>query len=204
LTDPSGALIPGVQISIKNTATGVTRDLITDETGFYTAPNLLPGVYEVTASAAGFSKTIQSNITLSVGAQQRLNLSLQVGETNQVVEVSAVAPQVQLQSSTISAEVGAAEVRELPLNGRDWAALATLHPGVNAIETQLSFETGAARGNRGFGAQRTISGGRPTQNNYRLDGVSINDHGNGAPGSVIGVNLGGDAIREVSVLTGNY
>src|SRR5262245_61553278 len=58
VTDPSGALIPGVQISIKNTATGVTRDIITDETGFYTAPNLLPGVYDVTASAAGFSKTV--------------------------------------------------------------------------------------------------------------------------------------------------
>ena len=204
VTDPSGALIPGVQISIKNTATGVTRELMTDETGFYTAPNLLPGVYEVTASAAGFSKTVQSNITLSVSAQQRLNLSLRVGETNQVVEVNEAAPQVQLQSSTISAEVGATVVRELPLNGRDWAALATLQPGVNAIETQLSFETGAARGNRGFGSQLTISGGRPTQNNYRLDGVSINDHGNGAPGSVIGVNLGVDAIQEFSVLTGNY
>src|SRR5436190_18553145 len=89
VTDPSGALIPGVQISIKNTATGVTRDIITDETGFYTAPNLLPGDYEVTASAAGFSKIVQSNITLTVGAQQRLNMSMQVGETNQVVEVSA-------------------------------------------------------------------------------------------------------------------
>ena len=58
--------------------------------------------------------------------------------------------------------------------------------------------------NRGFGAQLTISGGRPTQNNYRLDGLSINDYGNGAPGSVLGVNLGVDAIQEFSVLTGNY
>src|SRR5206468_8385297 len=145
VTDPSGALIPGVQVSIKNTATGVSRAIVTDETGFYTAPNLLPGVYEVTASAAGFRTTVQSSITLSVGAQQRLNLSMQVGETNQVVEVNEAAPQVQLQSSAISAEVGASMVRELPLNGRDWASLATLQPGVNAIETQLSFETGAAR-----------------------------------------------------------
>jgi hypothetical protein len=68
----------------------------------------------------------------------------------------------------------------------------------------MGFATGALRGNRGFGAQLTISGGRPTQNNYRLDGNSINDYGNGAPGSVIGINLGVDAIQEFSVLTGNY
>src|SRR5205807_8348798 len=94
--------------------------------------------------------------------------------------------------------------RQLPLNRRDWASLATLTPGVNAIETQLSFESGATRGNRGFGAQLTISGGRPTQNNYRMDGNSINDYGNGGPGSVLGVSLGVDAIAEFSVLTGSY
>jgi hypothetical protein len=95
-------------------------------------------------------------------------------------------------------------VRELPLNGRDWTSLATLSPGVNALETQQPFEAGALRGNRGFGAQLTISGGRPTQNNYRLDGLSINDYGNAGPGSVIGGNLGVDAIQEFSVITGNY
>src|SRR5205814_6973165 len=89
-------------------------------------------------------------------------------------------------------------------NGRDWASLATLSPGVNAIETQIGFETGTSRGNRGFGAQLSISGGRPTQNNYRLDGNSINDFANGGPGSVLGVSLGVDAIQEFSVLTGNY
>src|SRR4030088_2122268 len=111
---------------------------------------------------------------------------------------------VQVSTSTLSSEVESTTVRELPLNGRDWASLATLSPGVNAIETQLSFESGATRGNRGFGAQLTISGGRPTQNNYRLDGNSINDYGNGGPGSVLGISLGVDAIQEFSVLTGNY
>src|SRR5438132_4068959 len=82
--------------------------------------------------------------------------------------------------------------------------LSTLFTGVNAIETQIGFETGTSRGNRGFGAQLSISGGRPTQNNYRLDGNSINDFANGGPGSVLGVSLGVDAIQEFSVLTGNY
>src|SRR5437879_4592650 len=191
-------------IAIKNRDTGVVRNVSTDEAGFYLAPNLLAGNYEVTASAAGFSTVTQPNIGLAVGAQQQLNISMKVGETAQVIEVTVSAPMVQVTSSTISAQVEATTVRELPLNGRDWASLATLSPGVNAIETQMPFENGAVRGNRGFGAQLTISGGRPTQNNYRLDGLSINDYGNGGPGSVIGVSLGVDAIQEFSVLTGNY
>src|SRR6202043_1596932 len=77
-------------------------------------------------------------------------------------------------------------------------------PGVAGIETQVSFNLGADRGNRGFGAQASISGARPQQNNYRLDGVSLNDYANGGPGSVLGGNLGVDAIQEFSVLTSNY
>src|SRR2546422_3373335 len=204
ISDSSGAVIPGVQVSIKNRATGVVRDVTTDEAGFYSTPNLLAGNYDVTVSKPGFGTAMQSNIALAVGAQQRLNISLQIGQTNQVVEVTEVAPMVQVSTSTISSQVEATTVRELPLNGRDWASLATLSPGVNAIETQMPFESGAVRGNRGFGAQLTISGGRPTQNNYRLDGLSINDYGNGGPGSVIGGNLGGDAIQEFSLLTRNY
>jgi hypothetical protein len=204
ITDPSGATIAGAKVSITNKATGVTRDVTADSAGLYSAPNLLPGEYEVTVAAPGFSTTKESNITLAVGAQQALNVALRIGEATQTVLVAEAAPQVQLSSSTLSAEVESTTVRELPLNGRDWASLATLSPGVNAIETQMPFESGAVRGNRGFGAQLTISGGRPTQNNYRMDGNSINDYGNGGPGSVLGVNLGVDAIQEFSVLTGNY
>ena len=204
ITDPSGSVVPNAMVSVRNTATGVTRTVTADTAGLYVAPNLLPGTYEVSVTSPGFSTARQSNVELGVGAQQQLNFSLKVGETTQTVEVTEAAPQIQLASSTISAEVEATTVRELPLNGRDWASLATLSPGVNALETQQPFESGALRGNRGFGAQLTISGGRPTQNNYRLDGMSINDYGNGGPGSVLGVNLGVDAIQEFSVITGNY
>src|SRR5713101_1617718 len=204
IADPSGAAIAGAKVSITNTATGITRDVTADSAGFYAAPNLLPGPYDVSVGASGFSTTKQSGITLTVGAQQTLNVSLTIGEATQTVLVTEAAPLVQLGTSTISAQVQGTEVRELPLNGRDWASLATLSPGVNLIETQMPFENGALRGNRGFGTQLTISGGRPTQNNYRLDGLSINDHANSGPGSVIGVNLGVDAIEEFSVLTGNY
>ena len=199
ITDPSGAAIAGAKVSIANKATGVTRDVTTDAAGLYSAPNLLPGVYDVTASASGFSAAKQADVTLTVGAQQTLNLPLKIGEATQTVEVTGAATQVQVSNSVLSNEIESNTVRELPLNGRDWASLATLSPGVNAIESQMPFENGAIRGNRGFGAQLTISGGRPTQNNYRLDGNSINDYANGGPGSVLGVSLGVDAIAEFSV-----
>src|SRR5579863_5018488 len=204
ITDPSGAAIAGAKVSIANKATGVVRDVTTDAAGLYSAPNLQPGVYDVTASAGGFSAAKQADVTLTVGGQQTLNLPLRIGEASQTVEVTGAATQVQVSNSVLSNEIESTTVRELPLNGRDWASLATLSPGVNAIESQMPFENGAIRGNRGFGAQLTISGGRPTQNNYRLDGNSINDYANGGPGSVLGVSLGVDAIAEFSVLTGNY
>jgi hypothetical protein len=204
VTDATGGVIAGAQVSIRNTATGIIRDTTADSAGFYTVPNLIPGPYEVKVTAKGFSTAVQSNLTLAVGAQQQLNISLKVGETTSTVQVTEAPPQIELTSSALSGQIQAQEVRELPLNGRDWTSLATLSPGVNALETQQPFEAGALRGNRGFGAQLTISGGRPTQNNYRLDGLSINDYGNAGPGSVIGGNLGVDAIQEFSVITGNY
>src|SRR5437870_7897014 len=204
VTDASGAVIPGVMISIKNRSTGIVRTVMADEAGFYSAPNLQAGNYDVTASQAGFSTAVQSNIVLTVGAQQQLNISMKVGETAQLVEVTEAAALVQLTSSTISSEIDSKQILEMPLNGRSWNDLAALVPGVNAIETQVPFENGAIRGNRGFGNQLTISGGRPTQNNYRLDGNSITDYAMGGPGSVLGVNLGVDAIQEFAVVTGNY
>src|ERR1700680_1396445 len=204
ITDPSGAAIANAKVSITNKATGITRNVTTDAAGFYSAPNLQPGDYEVTVAAQGFSTTKESNITLTVGAEHALNVSLRIGESTQTVLVEAAAPQIQLGSSTISSEVDSKQILEMPLNGRSWQDLATLVPGVNAIETQVPFENGAIRGNRGFGNQLTISGGRPTQNNYRLDGNSIVDYAMGGPGSVLGVNLGVDAIQEFAVITGNY
>src|SRR5207244_10423930 len=143
ITDPSGAVIPNAQVSVRNTATGVTREVTADTAGFYSVPNLLPGNYEVTVMSPGFSTARQSNVELGVGAQQQLNISLKVGETSQTVEVTEAAPLIQLTSSTLSAQVEATTVRELPLNGRDWASLASLSPGVSAIETQMPFDAGA-------------------------------------------------------------
>jgi Carboxypeptidase regulatory-like domain/TonB-dependent Receptor Plug Domain/TonB dependent receptor len=202
ILDPSGSAVAGAQISIINTATGISKDSQSDPSGYYSAPNLAPGTYEVKVSAAGFSMSV-STVTLAVGAQQQFNIPMKVGETSQTVQVNEAAPQIDLTSSTLTGQVESQTVLDLPLNGRDWTSLATLNPGVNQIETQVDYAT-SSRGNRGFGAQLTVSGQRPTTNNYRLDGVSVNDYANGGPGNVIGVALGVDAIQEFSVLTGGF
>lgn len=197
--DSSGAVIPRAQVTITDLATGVVRKITADGAGLYSAPNLLPGLYQVSVSASGFATQIQTGITLTVGAQQVLDVTMRVGQVNQTVQVTSEAPMVQLASSTISGEVNATTVRELPLNGRSWTDLANLQPGVlQAVEHPKQDV------NRGFGSQISISGARPQQNNYRLDGVSINDYTNGGPGSILGQNLGVDAIQEFSVLTSNY
>jgi hypothetical protein len=204
VTDSSGRVINKVEITITNVATGVTRVVTTNDEGFYSAPNLLPGTYELKFSASGFKVEARKNIELTVGALVGLDQTLRVGSLSETVVVQSEIPAVQLSTSDLSAVVNATTVRELPLNGRSWTDLAQLQPGVSAIHTQPDFSAGTDRGNRGFGQQLTISGARPQQNNYRLDGVSLNDYANGAPGSVLGGNLGVDAIEEFSVITSNY
>src|ERR1700731_396613 len=102
VTDSSAAVIPDAQISILNVATGVVRTATTDAAGFYTAPNLLPGTYEITAAAGGFATEVRAGITLTVGAQQVLNIRMQVGTVTEKVQVTGEAPAVQLVNSTIS------------------------------------------------------------------------------------------------------
>jgi hypothetical protein len=204
VTDPSGAIIPQAQISIKNVATGISTTAVANADGLYTAPNLLPGTYEITVSAPGFTTEVRTGIVLTVGAQQVLNFTLKVGQVTEKVQVTGAAPVVQLASSTVSAVVGSRTVVELPLNGRDWTQLAALEPSVNVVVVQQPVSAVINRGTRGYGTQMTIAGTRPQLNNYRLDGISIVDYAGGAPGGVLGVALGMDAVAEFSVLTSNY
>src|SRR5258708_9612178 len=150
VTDERGGPVPGATVSIKNVGTGVVREVSTNGDGFYSAPNLLPGTYEVRVAAQGFQTLVQKEIGLTVGAQQALNLSLKVGQLNQTVEVQAAPPDVQTASSTISATVDSNTVRELPLNGRDWTSLAALEPGVSRIPSQAGTGFSANKSNPGF------------------------------------------------------
>src|ERR1700730_9684710 len=102
VSDVTGAGIPNTAVSIKNLTTGVVREVKTDADGYYTAPNLLPGAYEITVTANGFATIVQKGITLAVGATPALNLSMHVGQISERVEVSTAPPNVELASSTVS------------------------------------------------------------------------------------------------------
>ena len=203
ITDQSGGVVPKADVAIQNTATADTRTVTTNADGIYSAPNLQPGPYSVTVTAAGFSKAVQSGLTLTVGATQVLNITMQVGQSSQTVEVTGEAPAINLANAEIGAITDETTIKELPLNGRSWSDLANLQPGVYQLHTQPDVQS-RDRFTRGYGLQLSISGSRPQQNNYRVDGISINDPGNGGPGNVLGANAGVDAIGEFSVLTTNY
>ena len=203
VSDPSGASIPQAKIVLTNLATQIVRTLNTNLEGFYAAPNLLPGEYEAVVSAEGFKPQV-ARLTMAIGEEQELNFALWIGSVDQTMDVEGPAAGIELATSALGAVVNRKAIEELPLNGRSWTDLSILEPGVVLIEAQPSYTAGNGRGNRGFGAQLAISGGRPQQNNYRLDGVSINDYSNGGPGSVLGGNLGVDAIQEFSIFTGAY
>ena len=181
----SGSPIPSAQISVKNLVSGNTFSAKVGEDGSYKLMNLPPGNYEVSATAPGFA-SVRTFVTINPDQDQVTNLTLSSGNEQRA-------------SSTVSGAVNSQSVRELPLNGRSASDLAALEPGVETARTQSS-----GQGKYGFGTQMTISGGRPRQNDARLDGISVNDYANGSPGSALGVNLGVDAVEQFTVLTSNY
>jgi len=204
ITDPSAATVSGADVIIQHKATGQTRNAVTNERGFFSVPNLSSGTYDVTVVAPGFMTAVQENVVIEVGQIVVSNIQLALADVKETVQVVAAPSTVALASSTLSNVVDQKTVQELPINGRDWTLLAALEPGVHTIEAQSSIGAGGvARSNRGWGTQMSFGGNRPQQNNYRLDGVSINDYSGGGPGGVLGSVLGVDSIQEFSVVTGN-
>ena len=202
VTGESGTVVPNVRISVKDVSSGLARNATTNTGGLFSVPDLPPGNYEMNVSGGGFITQVWTNITVTAGVERVLNVVMQPGDPKQVVRVAAPPALVSEPCPAVCGSAGASTVRDTPLNGRDWAALATLQAGVTGV--QNGSATGGGNTDRGFGAAVSISGSRPDQNSYRLDGISINDYANGAPGSVLGDNLGIDAVEQVSVLGSNY
>ena len=202
IQDQQGAAIGKVQITAKSLDTGAIRTATADDSGAYRITSVPAGSYEVSAAIAGFKTEVRSGISVTVGADIGVNFSLTVGAVSEKVEVTAEAAQVDTSSSTLGGFVNSATIRELPLNGRDWLQLALLQPGVNLNNAQNQAD--GSRSQRGNGIAISISGGRPTDNAFRIDGLIVNDYSNAGPGSALRVNMGVDAIREFSVLTNSY
>ena len=148
VTDPSGGVVPNATVSATNTATAVTRDANSDSAGLYSIPNLVPGVYDLKVAAAGFSTSVQSAVTLSVGQQLQLNFGLKVGNTSTTVQVTEAAPQIDLTSSALTGQVESETVRELPLNGRDWTSLAAASTWRETNRNADGLSATSARGNQ--------------------------------------------------------
>ena len=202
LTGQSGAPLPGLSVYLKDSATAAVRVVVTDKNGLYNAADLPAGTYELTVKNPGFLTQVWSPITIAVGTQRVLNIVIQPGDPEKVVRSEPPVAPISRASACCGGSVNSSAVRNTPLNGRDWAQMATLQAGVTGV--QNGSATGGGNADRGFGAAISISGARPDQNSYRLDGISINDYSNGAPGSVLGDNLGVDAVEQVSVLGSNY
>jgi hypothetical protein len=198
VTDPTGAVVPGATITITEDATGLSYKVQTGASGDYVRPALKPGVYTLTAEATGFRRVSQHNVVVTAGERIGVPLTLAVGDLNQSVLVSAEAPLLQTESTTLGARLNASSVSELPLGGqRVFTYLARLSPGV------LPAESGARdAGTGGFSANGVRSNG---QNNFLLNGVDNNvnviDFLNGAS-FVIGPPP--EAIGEMTVLTSGY
>jgi hypothetical protein len=199
VSDTTGASVPDAPVTIKNTATSATETATTDSQGRYTVPQLGIGTYDITVSRSGFQTAIRSGIDVTVGAALVIDFSLTVGQTNQSVEVSATVTQVDTSSSQMSSLVNQTQMRELPLNGRDWEQLILLAPGVT------SYPSGGSAALSSVATAYSISGTRPEGYSNMLDGEDVlNWWQRNAGGNVNGTSLGIDAIAEFQTLTGTY
>src|SRR5947199_906362 len=195
--DASGAVIPGVSITIKNVETGVTRTATSDGGGRYTVPELTLGDYEVEAQLAGFQTEVRSGITATRGPMGGVDFALKVGQLSDKVTITEEAPLVESTTATMSSLVDERTIRDLPLNGRSWDNLALLQPGVVSV----GAGQGSAAFDFGTGTRFNVNGSRAYANSFTLDGTDINDHANGTPGGSTGTNLGMDGVQEFKINT---
>jgi hypothetical protein len=200
VTDATGASIPGASIQVKNVGTGQTETSQSDVQGRYRVPDVGVGDYEVEASKDGFATVIHKGISLTVGSQNVVDFALSVGQTQQTVTVEGAVTQVETTNSTVASLVNQAQMRELPLNGRNFEQLIQLAPGVQ------NYYAGSTGANMREGRDPAISvaGSRPEGQFYLMDDQNLETFYNRGIGSITGSSLGVDAIGEFQMLTNTY
>jgi hypothetical protein len=204
VSDPSGAAVPSASVSARNTETGVVRTTMTDEAGRYLVVALPVGVYEVKVSKSGFQDSTRSGIQLNVGQEASIDVRLAVSAVKAAINVSEDAPVVNTSTSDISGLVGAKEIKQLPLNGRSYDLLLPLNPGIVNFTSQKTGGTGIS--NSSTGNNFAVSGNRPQQNLFLLNGVEFTGaaENNMTPGGASGMLLGVDGVREFNVQRDSY
>ena len=204
VTDQTGAGVPGATVTAKDTDLGVSRVTVTDAAGRYELPSLPLGRYEVDATREGFAEAIREGIVLVVGQDAAADLSLKVGNVSEQVRVVEDAPIVNTTTQDISGLVGEREVKELPLNGRSYDLLLTINPGVVNFTWEKTGGIGVS--NSSTGNNFAVSGNRPQQNLFLLNGVEFTGaaENNMQPGGASQNLIGVEAVREFNVLRDSY
>lgn len=195
--DPTGAVIPNAEVTLLNTDQGISLETKSGGGGEYTFSPVRIGHYKITVVAPGFSTTTQENLTVAVGQNLQVNVSLQTGGSTETVTISTAPPQLQTDESSVGQVVDEHTVVSLPLNGRNFTFLAQLSAGVNTSQADT-------RGNAASGAF-TANGLQSAQNNYLLDGI---DNNSNAADFLNGTNYvilpPVDAIQEFKVQTADF
>ena len=189
VTDSGSAVIPGARVALRNTDTGLSWEMETNETGAYTFVSIPPGPYELTAESEGFQKFVKTAIVLETGQQYRSDMQLELGELTETVTVTAEVAPLNTENGAIKGDVIVRqEIQALPLDGRDFTNLAFLVPGVIPAGSGFGAAAGGGRG----GARMSVNGARGDQTNFYVDGASNRNPGNGD--AQVRPNL--DAIEE--------
>ena len=195
--DGTGALVAGADVTLTNTETGISQTRTTDEAGSFEFVTVRIGTYVVSAEKPGFAVALADNVQLSVGARQRVDFSLQVGQLTERVEVTAAATRLETDTSQRGQLITGEQTRALPLNGREYSSLALLTTGVRLS----SLNTGGLTPREG---SFNVNGLRSTFNNFLIDGVDNNAYGTSNQGfSNQVMQPPPDAVAEFKVVTNN-
>ena len=204
VTNDEGGALPGVSVTITNVETNQSRLVMTGEDGYFAAPLLPPGDYNVIAAREGFVQLSREGVRVSAAETARISMSLAVGEFSETMTVTGETPLIETSNATLGIVVDKAKIVELPLNGRNFTQLGTLIPGVVEPPARLGGAAGDAdAGINGFGAVTSgfsVNGVRNQSNNFLLDGAANNDTFN--TGFVL--RPPPDAIEEFKILTHSY
>jgi len=196
VTDPTGAVVPNAQVTAKNVSTGEERNATSNSAGEYSFPELTPGTYDVSVTGANFKEFVAKGVQLNVSSTSTVNASLQMGNASEQVTVEANAVQVETTSGAVGNVVEGNQVRELPLNGRSFAQLTQLMPGVSPASNFDSKHKGLEAG-----VDFSVNGNNTTGNIFLVDGVNNNDIGSNR---TILVYPSIDAIQEFKILRNSY
>jgi Carboxypeptidase regulatory-like domain/TonB dependent receptor-like, beta-barrel len=167
VTDPSSSVVPNAAVSVRNQDTNAVRKLETSATGDYSVPLLPPGTYEISVESPNFRTSVDRNVEVDVSSTVRVDVQLQLGDFQQSIDVTAAAPLIQGDTSTLGHVVGGETIQELPLNARNFLSFTFMVPGA-----QLSADGSQSSSN---GVSVSVNGAREQSNNFLLNGVDNND-----------------------------